>query len=222
VVITGDLVNTSSPDALAQLDQVIQALPRGVPLVCCSGNVDSADVMTWIRQRNTVPPAEGDLVVIPIDCAPGGAPSLEEGSIENARTALQAVPVSSHVSLAIHHPPGPRHGSIGDQLLLRDTTQLAELAAHRAVVGIVAGHTHTATVSTFDSKPLLVAPGVRSEGRLPHLEVVAYGDPLVDESTNPAYLLHRVTDRTITTYVRQVSIASPKNTIGAVAAGLRQ
>ncbi|WAB81293.1 metallophosphoesterase [Microcella daejeonensis] len=206
LVITGDITDGSSPAMDAQLEQLLTLLPTDVPLVCCSGNTDDAASIHRIRQHPATSLTTPGLSILPIDCETGAPARLRPRSLAQARARLAALTTDDRALLALHHPPAPLHGTVGDQLLLQAADDLVELAEHPAVIGILAGHTHSATVSARGAAPLLIAPGVRSEGRLPHIEVTDYEDALVDDRANPAYLLHRVEGRTITSYARQVPL----------------
>ena len=213
IVITGDIADGSSTAVDAQLESLLDGLPSAVPIVCCSGNTDDASSIRRIRQGfETAIRIEG-LVIVPIDCAPGSPARLLPRSLARARAQLETLGPDDRALLAVHHPPAPLHDTVGDQLLLQAVDDLAELTEHPAVIGVIAGHTHSATVSTFRTVPLLIAPGVRSEGRLPHVEVTEHGDALVDDRSNPGYLLHRIDGRTITSYVRQAPLAPTTPTL---------
>lgn len=203
IVITGDITDGNSTAVDAQISNLLEALPASVPLICCSGNTDDASSIRKIRRHPAASMTTGEIDIVPIDCEPGAPARLQQESLAQARAQVMALTGDDRALIAIHHPPAPLHDSVGDQLLLQEIDELTELVDHPAVIAVLAGHTHSATHGSFLGTPLIIAPGVRSEGRLPHVEVSDYGDALIDDRSNPAYLLHRIQGRIITSYARQ-------------------
>lgn len=204
IVLSGDLAADSS-GASDHRQTVVAELAAFAPVAWCAGNIDPD------RATPAIPGASRTVVVdrlhvIPIDSAATTPPALDPGSVDAVKALLRTLPDGDRALLVIHHPPAPLHDTIGDQLLLSDNGPLGALVKHPAVIGTLAGHTHTATSANFQGKPLLIAPGIRSEGCLPFLEVTEYGDPLIDNDTNPAFFLHAIRGREITTYMRQVRV----------------
>lgn len=203
IVVTGDIADRDEPAVRRQVENFADALPVDIPVAWCSGNADFAGAGGFARSLTHTEVSEG-LRIVPVDNDPAGALTLDPTAVSRAHEVLRALPADARVLLAVHVPPAPLHGSVQDQLLSSERSAFDDLARHPSVIAVLAGHTHTATVGSIEGKPLLIAPGVRSAGRLPHLEVADVGDRLLDIEAPPALFLHSVVGRTITSYVRHV------------------
>lgn len=203
IVVTGDVGDRDESSVRSQVRGFVDALPADVPVASCSGNADFPGAADLARSLTHAELSEG-LRIVPVDNDPAGALTLDPTAVNRAHEVLRALPADARVLLAVHVPPAPLHGSVQDQLLSHERSALDDLARHQSVIAVLAGHTHTATVGSIEGKPLLIAPGVRSAGRLPHLEVADVGDRLLDIEAPPALFLHSVVGRTISSYVRHV------------------
>ncbi|GAA3198677.1 hypothetical protein ACFO1B_02205 [Dactylosporangium siamense] len=95
----------------------------------------------------------------------------------------------------------PLHHPLPDSMSLQQVYEYAALLdAHPNVIATLAGHAHTAAVSTFAGRPLLVAPGVTWTLRLPW-----ESDRLADLDAPPALAYHILDDdRNLVTHYRVV------------------
>ncbi|MCP2324410.1 3',5'-cyclic AMP phosphodiesterase CpdA [Hamadaea flava] len=72
------------------------------------------------------------------------------------------------VFVGLHHPPIRLRHPLLDSIMLGEPDEFEELIRRSpGVVGVLAGHAHSAVASTFGGRPLLLAPGVVSTTRLP-------------------------------------------------------
>jgi 3',5'-cyclic AMP phosphodiesterase CpdA len=101
--------------------------------------------------------------------------------------------------VCFHHPPAEL-GSYADTIRQFGEERLAEVVRrHPDVVALLCGHVHTAAATTFAGRPLLMAPGVVSTGRMPWQS----GDGFVDLDQPPGLAFHVLHDeRRLTTHYR--------------------
>jgi 3',5'-cyclic AMP phosphodiesterase CpdA len=182
-------------------------------VLVCPGNHDVRDAY----RRGLLGIAEGGTAPINSRHEVAGAvfllcdssiPGADEGRLDATTLGwlaaeLATVPAETPVFLAMHHPPVELHHPVADAIRLFDPEPLAALiAAHPQVVAVLTGHAHTAAVSTFAGRPLLVAPGVISTLRLPW----EGPGPLADVTGPPGVAFHVYDDTgRLTTHYRVVS-----------------
>lgn len=88
--------------------------------------------------------------------------------------------------VAFHHPPVPLHIPFIDRIRQTGEDRLAEvLQGHPEVAALICGHAHSAAVTTFAGRPLVVGPASVSTTLLP-----AEGSGAVDLDAPPSYALH--------------------------------
>jgi len=97
----------------------------------------------------------------------------------------------------------PRRQAEVTRLRRRDAdlgVQAAVLAKHRQVAAVITGHAHTAAVSTFAGRPLIVGPAITWTLRLPW-----EGDQAADLEQPPGLAFHILDDDgRLTTHYRVV------------------
>ena len=125
---------------------------------------------------------------------------LDDETMDWLHATLGAAPDIPTI-VAFHHPPVALHSPFVDAIRLQNPGQLSELLDKSPqVVAVMCGHAHTAGVSTFAGRPLVVAPGVVSTLRFPW-----ESDLDVDLDMPPAIAFHVLDDAgRLTTHFRTV------------------
>ena len=209
ILITGDIADHGE---LAEYQLAAKLFASPYPVIVCPGNHDVRDAY---RKGLLADPDGGDgpinarydvagAVFLVCDSS---IPGQDDGRLDDETLGwladqLAVVSAGAPVFVAFHHPPVELHHPIVDSMRLHHAEPLAELLdAHPEVVAVLTGHAHTATVSTFAGRPLLVAPGVISTLRLPW-----EGEgPLVSLTAPPGVAFHVLDDAgRLTTHYRVV------------------
>ncbi|HEV2638752.1 MAG TPA: phosphodiesterase [Actinocrinis sp.] len=207
VLVTGDIADTGAPAEYAQAAQVLTA---DFPILTLPGNHD--DRAEYRRGLLGEPAADGPAnrahliggtaILMCDSSVPGQSPGrLAAETLAWLAETLEALPAGTPVLLAFHHPPVVLHHPILDAIRLENPQELADLLDGRPeVVAVLTGHAHTAAVSTFAGRPLVVAPGVYWTLQLPW-----EGDKVVDRPQPPAIAFHVLDDEhRLTTHYRAV------------------
>lgn len=168
IVFTGDLADLGEAAAYARLRELVEpvAARLGAQVIWVMGNHDKRepyarllfDEPDGVRPQDRVYDVRG-LRIVSLDTSiPGyhhGA--LEPEQLEWLRVEL-AVPAPHGTLLALHHPPMPSPLDISMELLeLIDQDRFAEVIRGTDVRGILAGHLHFSSHSTFAGIPVSVA-----------------------------------------------------------------
>ncbi|MFF5212677.1 metallophosphoesterase [Streptosporangium sp. NPDC000396] len=210
ILITGDIADHGSP---AEYELARELFVSRHPVLMCPGNHDDraafrehllgeAPSTTPINQSLRA----GDAVVALCDSS---VPGKDEGLLEEATTAwladlLARTPSTTPVLVGFHHPPALLHEPFIDGIRQFGAERVAALAdRHDNIVAFLSGHAHTAAVTTFAGRPLLVAPGVVSTLRLPW-EDRAHPKDIVHLDQPPALAFHVLDDMRLTTHYRNV------------------
>ncbi|MFJ9338655.1 metallophosphoesterase [Streptomyces sp. NPDC101733] len=175
VLVSGDIADT--PTA-AEYEEARELLVSRHPLVVCPGNHDERTAFRrgLLGQEDPgsgpvdqVLHGEGFVLAACDSSVPGEHHSrLEDSTLAWLDAILTRTPHEVPVLVAFHHPPVPLHTPYVDDIRQFGEERLAELAhRHPHVRAFLCGHAHTAAVTTFAGRPLLVAPGVVSSIRLP-------------------------------------------------------
>ncbi len=167
LVFTGDLADQAAPDAYATLRSIVEpvAAEMGAIVVWTMGNhderapfaeglFDSAD--DGFQDR--VHEVDG-LRIVALDTS---VPGYHHGELRPEQLAwladVLATPAEHGTLLAMHHPPLPLPMLRAAELIeLHDQQALADVIAGTDVRGILAGHLHMSTWSTFAGVPVSVA-----------------------------------------------------------------
>ncbi|CAM3533630.1 metallophosphoesterase [Nocardioides zeicaulis] len=167
LVFTGDLADRAEPDAYATLRSVVEpaAAEMGASVVWTMGNHDER--APYARAlfgsdddgpQDRVHEVDG-LRVVALDTS---VPGYHHGELTPDQLAwladVLATPAEHGTLLAMHHPPLPVPMLRAAELIeLRDQQALADVVAGTDVRGILAGHLHLTTWSTFAGVPVSVA-----------------------------------------------------------------
>jgi 3',5'-cyclic AMP phosphodiesterase CpdA len=208
LVITGDLADTGASDAYERLKAAVEpaAAQMGAEVIWVMGNHDArepfrevllgeigTDAAALAAPVDRVHDVDGLRIVVLDSTVPGhhhGEIAPEQ--LEWLRGVL-AEPAPRGTLLALHHPPVPTPLGLMALVELRDQAALAEVLAGSDVRGILAGHLHYSTWSTFAGIPVSVAsatcytmdlrqpgPGVRGQAGGQSVNLVhVYGDRVV-------------------------------------------
>jgi 3',5'-cyclic-AMP phosphodiesterase len=207
VLVTGDIADTGAP---VEYEQAAQILTGPFPILTLPGNHDDR---SEFRKGLLNEPASGGPVnrahmvggaaVLMCDsCVPGQSEGrLDAETLGWLAETLDGLPTGTPVLLAFHHPPVALYHPMLDSIRLQEPQELADLlAGHPEVVAVLTGHAHTAAVSTFAGRPLVVAPGVYWTLQLPW-----EGDQVVDRPQPPAIAFHVLDEQhRLTTHYRAV------------------
>ncbi|HWL01411.1 MAG TPA: metallophosphoesterase [Microbacteriaceae bacterium] len=171
IVFTGDLADRGEVAAYATLRALVEpvAARLGAAVVWVMGNhdergpyaqllFDEFDELDGVRPQDRVYDVRG-LRIISLDTS---VPGYHHGDLEPAQLdwlrAELAVPAPHGTLLALHHPPMPSPLDISMELLeLLHQDRLADAIRGTDVRGILAGHLHFSSHSTFAGVPVSVA-----------------------------------------------------------------
>ncbi|WP_100810933.1 MULTISPECIES: phosphodiesterase [unclassified Microbacterium] len=201
IVFTGDLADTGRPDAYERLRALVEPAAErlGAEVIWVMGNHDER-----VAFRRGLLDEDGDqsqpvdrvydvngLRIIALDST---VPGSHHGEISDAQLKWLAheleVPAPDGTLLALHHPPVPSPLGLIALVELRDQDRLARVIEGTDVRGILGGHLHYSTHSTFAGIPVSVAsatcytqdlnvvyPGARGQdGAQSYNLVHVYGD----------------------------------------------
>ena len=169
LVFTGDLADRAEPKAYVRLREIVEpaAAEIGAQVVWVMGNHDEREA--YARElfgeeaddgvtQDRVHDVDG-LRVIALDST---VPGYHHGAISDAQLAwladLLATPAEHGTVLALHHPPIPVPMVRAAELIeLHDQHRLAEVITGTDVRGVIGGHFHFSSYSTFAGVPVSVA-----------------------------------------------------------------
>jgi 3',5'-cyclic AMP phosphodiesterase CpdA len=167
IVFTGDLADLGEPDAYARLRTLVEpvAARLGSTIIWVMGNHDERPQYSrFLFDEETEEPQDrvyvgNGLRVVSLDST---VPGYHHGEITDAQLewlgGVLATPAPHGTLLAMHHPPIPTPllEAMG-MLELHDQGRLARVIDGTDVRGILAGHLHYSTHSTFAGVPVSVA-----------------------------------------------------------------
>ncbi|WUI03024.1 phosphodiesterase [Spirillospora sp. NBC_00431] len=206
VLVTGDIADHGAAAEYAQAREVLRS-PH--PMLICPGN---HDVRGAYREVLLDEPPDGGpinrmhkVAGVMFAMCDSTVPGKDHGFLDEKTIAwldrrLAAEP-DAPAFVCFHHPPVALNIPYMDGIRQFGAERLAEVVErHPQVVAVLCGHAHTAAVTTFAGRPLLIAPGVVSTLRLPGEE----GD--VADYDAPAGLAFHVLDDEgrLTTHYRTV------------------
>lgn len=166
IVFTGDLADTGRPDAYARLRAMVEpaAAAVGAEVIWVMGNHDERGAFRagLLDQDGTesvdrVHDVNGLRIVVLDSTVPGqhyGA--IDDEQLDWLRDVL-ATPAPHGTLLALHHPPVPSPLGLIALVELRDQDRLADVVRGTDVRGVLGGHLHYSTASTFAGVPVSVA-----------------------------------------------------------------
>jgi len=167
IVFTGDLADLGEPDAYERLRALVEPVAErmGAQVIWVMGNHDErADYSRLLFDQESDAPQDrvydvGGLRIISFDTT---VPGYHHGDVTDDQLDWLADVLSSPAQhgtlLAVHHPPIPTPllEAMG-MLELQRQVRLAEVIRGTDVRGILAGHLHYSTHSTFVGVPVSVA-----------------------------------------------------------------
>lgn len=167
LVFTGDLADRAEPAAYELLREAVDPVAErlGAEVVWCMGNHDERGPFAaglygeaGDGPQDRVHDVDGLRIVALDSSVPGyHHGELTDGQLTWLRTEL-ATPAELGTLLALHHPPIPVPMMRAAELIeLHDQPRLAEVIAGTDVRGILGGHFHFTSWSTFAGVPVSVA-----------------------------------------------------------------
>ena len=168
LVFTGDLADKAEPAAYARLREVVEpaAAAMGAVVVWVMGNHDErAEYSAGLfgeeagdAPQDRVHEVDG-LRIVALDSS---VPGYHHGELTDDQLSwladVLATPAPHGTLLALHHPPVPLPMLRAAELIeLLDQDRLAAVLRGTDVRGILAGHLHFSTYSTFAGVPVSVA-----------------------------------------------------------------
>lgn len=167
IVFTGDLADKAEPEAYARLRQVVEpaAAELGAEVVWVMGNHDDRRAYSHglfgvdsDAPQDRVHEVDG-LRIVALDTS---VPGWHHGELSEDQLAWLAdvlrTPAPHGTLLALHHPPIPVPMlRLAELIELHDQPRLAEVVAGSDVRGILGGHFHFTSYSTFAGVPVSVA-----------------------------------------------------------------
>jgi 3',5'-cyclic AMP phosphodiesterase CpdA len=167
LVFTGDLADLAEPAAYARLREIVEpaASAMGAEVVWVMGNHDErAAYSAALFGEETDAPQDrvhdvDGLRVVALDTS---VPGYHHGELTDEQLAwltdVLATPAPHGTLLALHHPPIPVPMMPAAEIIeLADQHRLAEVLTGTDVRGILGGHFHYTTYSTFAGIPVSVA-----------------------------------------------------------------
>ena len=167
VVFTGDLADLGEPDAYLRLRDAVEPVVQqmGASLIWVMGNHDERAPFSEVllRQSGSTEPLDAvydidGLRLIVLDSSVPGYHhgELRPGQLEWLRDLL-ATPAPLGSLVALHHPPIPTPVDIMGVLELQDQHALWDVVAGSDVRGILGGHLHYSTHTSYRGVPVSVA-----------------------------------------------------------------
>ncbi len=171
LVFTGDLADQGEPAAYARLREIVEpaAAAMGAIVVWTMGNHDDRlayaqglfdldDEVDPSAPQDRVHEVDG-LRIVALDTS---VPGYHHGALSPGQLSwladVLATPAEHGTLLAMHHPPIPLPMLRAAELIeLHDQQSLADVITGTDVRGILAGHLHFSTWSTFAGVPVSVA-----------------------------------------------------------------
>lgn len=167
LVLTGDLADRAQPDAYRRLREIVEPAARelGAEVVWTMGNHDEREPYArglfgepGDRPQDRVHEVDG-LRIVALDTS---VPGYHHGELTDDQLAwlrdVLAVPAPHGTLLAMHHPPVPLPMlRLAELIELHGQDRLAAVVEGTDVRGILAGHLHFTTYSTFAGVPVSVA-----------------------------------------------------------------
>ncbi|TDV55435.1 metallophosphoesterase [Actinophytocola oryzae] len=204
VLVTGDIADHGTPDEYRTARELLATLR--FPVLTCPGNHD--DRVNYQAHLLEVQDDRGAAVNdvhrpagLTIAMCDSTIPRQNPGLLDDSTLAwLDRVLADAEgpVLVCLHHPPVVLHHPFIDGIRLRNEDQLAEVLRDN-VLAVLCGHAHTAAVTTFAGRPLVVAPGVVSTLVLPF-----ESEGIFDYDLPPSVAFHVVDDRGLVTHFRSV------------------
>jgi 3',5'-cyclic-AMP phosphodiesterase len=166
LVFTGDLADRAEPAAYARLRELVEpvAAELGAEVVWVMGNHDERATFARSLHGDVDAPLDRvhDVAGLRIVALDTSVPDYHHGELSDEQLAWLAdvlvTPAPHGTLLALHHPPIPVPMLRAAEIIeLADQHRLAEVIAGTDVRGILGGHFHFTSWSTFAGVPVSVA-----------------------------------------------------------------
>ena len=203
IVLTGDLADAGAPDAYVRLRELVEpfAQERRCPVLWVMGNHDDREAFRTelLREEAGTEPIDrvhdvNGLRIIALDSTVPGHHhgELSTAQLEWLREQL-ASPAEHGTLIALHHPPMPTALPLLQLVELRNTALFERTVRGRDVRGIIAGHFHYSTHSTFAGVPVSVAAATCYTQDL----ILPLGQTRARDAAQGANLIHVYPDRIV-------------------------
>lgn len=203
IVLTGDLADAGAEDAYVRLRELIEpfAAERGCPVLWVMGNHDdrAAFRTELLREAASTDPIDrvhdvNGLRIIALDSTVPGHHhgELAPAQLDWLREQL-ATPAEHGTLIALHHPPVPTILPLLQLVELSDTAPFQDIVQGTDVRGILAGHFHYSTHSTFAGIPVSVAAATCYTQDL----ALPLGQSRARDAAQSANLVHVYPDRIV-------------------------
>ncbi|TWH01508.1 putative phosphohydrolases [Nocardioides sp. J9] len=167
LVFTGDLADLAEPAAYRRLREVVEPVAAGfgAEVVWVMGNHDERPAFSrelYGTESDEPQDRVHDVAGLRIVALDTSVPGWHHGELGDAQLAwladVLAEPAPHGTLLAMHHPPIPVPMlRLAELIELHDQQRLAEVVAGSDVRGIIGGHFHFTSWSTFAGVPVSVA-----------------------------------------------------------------
>ena len=167
LVFTGDLADRAEADAYLRLRDLVEpwAQKLGAQLVWVMGNHDEREPFSEIMWREAPTTDTRDRVImlggLRLIVLDSSVPGYHHGELTTAQLSwLQAelaTPAPHGTLLALHHPPIPTPIDLMGLIELDNQPAFAEVIRGTDVRGVLGGHLHYSTFSTFAGVPVSVS-----------------------------------------------------------------
>jgi Icc protein len=168
IVFTGDLADAGDPDAYRRLRELVEPAAErlGAQVIWVMGNHDERVAFRkglLDQDADDSEPVDrvfdiNGLRIIALDST---VPGHHHGEISEEQLTwladVLATPAPDGTLIALHHPPVPSPLGLLALVELKDQDRLAEIIRGTDVRGVLGGHLHYSTHSTFAGVPVSVA-----------------------------------------------------------------
>ncbi|MFH5878787.1 phosphodiesterase [Arthrobacter sp. NA-172] len=167
IVFTGDLADTGRPDAYVRLRNMVEPVAEelGAKIIWVMGNHDERTAFRTGLLDSDAGQESVDMVhdvnglrIIALDST---VPGKHHGEISDEQLTwleeVLATPAPHGTLIALHHPPVPSPLPIMAKFELREQSRFEKVIEGTDVRGILAGHLHYSTFSSFGGAPVTVA-----------------------------------------------------------------
>jgi 3',5'-cyclic AMP phosphodiesterase CpdA len=167
IVVTGDIADNGQPEAYRRIREIVEsaAAVNGTQIIWVMGNHDERrafhanllDEPESLDSVDRVFDVNGLRIVVLDSTVPGHHHGVIDEEQLRWLGEVLATPAPHGTLLALHHPPVPSPLFAVQLADLHDQDALAEVLRGTDVRGILAGHLHYSTFSTFADIPVSVA-----------------------------------------------------------------
>lgn len=207
LVVTGDITDGGTPAQTTEAAEILAAAK--VPTLVIPGNHDRrpefarallGDAPTDLPLNRSA--VIGDVLYLMCDSTIPGRDDgwLADASLDWMDQQMTDVAAGIPVVVCFHHPPATLTMPYMDNIRQIGEDRVADLIArHPSVVGFLCGHAHSAAVTTFAGRPLVVAPGVSVTLKLPF-----EGEGFIDATQPAGIAFHTIDGSRLITHFRAV------------------